>query len=181
MGSTVLGALGGAKSAGSILQGAGILSSALGGLFGGGDDADTVGDNYQAYKLQKMEDSKYKYGVDEAYDWATKLAQEQYDKNRFNQISPYGSMTWYNANSLNDAQDMAKQDMESRYARDIYYNLGEDNSEANALFAKQLANEAMNGTLDQRVNAFQTMQNADKLYAARDAYNQQQTIPQVQG
>lgn len=160
---------------GQAAAGAGSLINGLGGLFGGGDDKDTVGDSYQAYKLQRMEDSKYKYGVDEAYDWASKLAQEQYNKNRFNQISPYGSMTWYNANSLNEAQDMAKQDMASRYARDIYQQAGSQNAD----FANQLAQEAMYGTLDQRVNAFQIMQNAEKLYAAQDAYNQSNTIPKA--
>lgn len=85
----------------------------MGGLVEGlfGDEPDYVGDSIEAQKRSLAEamekgrtlaDSQYTRNLRAAYDTAA--------LNRYNQITPYGSLTWYNTNDPLEADRLAEED-----------------------------------------------------------------------
>lgn len=85
------------------------MGDVIGGLFG--DEPDYVGDSIEAQKRSLSEamekgrtlaDSQYVRNLRAAYDTAA--------LNRYNQITPYGSLTWYNTNDPQEAQRLAEED-----------------------------------------------------------------------
>ena len=89
------------------------MGDVVGDLFGGlfGDEPDYVGDSINAQKRSLAEamekgrtlaDSQYARNLRAAYDTAA--------LNRYNQITPYGSLTWYNTNDPLEADRLADED-----------------------------------------------------------------------
>ena len=85
------------------------MGDVFGGLFG--DEPDYVGDSIEAQKRSLAEamekgrtlaDSQYTRNLRAAYDTAA--------LNRYNQITPYGSLTWYNTNDPLEADRLAEED-----------------------------------------------------------------------
>ena len=85
------------------------MGDVFGGLFG--DEPDYVGDSIEAQKRSLAEamekgrtlaDSQYVRNLRAAYDTAA--------LNRYNQITPYGSLTWYNTNDPQEADRLAEED-----------------------------------------------------------------------
>lgn len=85
------------------------MGDVVGGLFG--DEPDYVGDSIEAQKRSLTEamekgrtlaDSQYTRNLRAAYDTAA--------LNRYNQITPYGSLTWYNTNDPQEADRLAEED-----------------------------------------------------------------------
>lgn len=94
------------------------MGDIVGGLFG--DEPDYVGDNLEAQKRSLAEamekgrilaDSQYARNLRAAYDTAA--------LNRYNQITPYGSLTWYNTNDPQEAQRLAENDRMNSFVNQL--------------------------------------------------------------
>ena len=157
------------------------MGDIVGGLFG--DEPDYVGDNIEAQKRSLAEamekgrtlaDSQYARNLRAAYDTAA--------LNRYNQITPYGSLTWYNTNDPLEAQRLAENDRLNSFVNKLMGN--ENNMNLNTIIwgadkflgsDPTAARAAMN-----MINNGSLMQEARKQYqppgegemSALDAYNQ---------
>lgn len=89
------------------------------GIFGG-DEPDYVGDSIAAQKRSLSEamekgrtlaDSQYMRNLQAAYATAA--------LNRYNQITPYGSLTWYNTNDPQEAQRLAEDDRMNSFVNQL--------------------------------------------------------------
>ena len=98
------------------------MGDVVGGLFGGlfGDEPDYVGDSIEAQKRSLAEamekgrilaDSQYTRNLRAAYDTAA--------LNRYNQITPYGSLTWYNTNDPQEADRLADEDRFNSFVNEL--------------------------------------------------------------
>lgn len=94
------------------------MGDVVGGLFG--DEPDYVGDSIEAQKRSLAEamekgrtlaDSQYARNLRAAYDTAA--------LNRYNQITPYGSLTWYNTNDPQEAQRLAENDRMNSFVNQL--------------------------------------------------------------
>lgn len=94
------------------------MGDVVGGLFG--DEPDYVGDSIEAQKRSLSEamekgrtlaDSQYARNLRAAYDTAA--------LNRYNQITPYGSLTWYNTNDPQEAQRLAENDRMNSFVNQL--------------------------------------------------------------
>ena len=94
------------------------MGDVFGGLFG--DEPDYVGDSIEAQKRSLAEamekgrtlaDSQYARNLRAAYDTAA--------LNRYNQITPYGSLTWYNTNDPQEADRLAEEDRFNSFVNEL--------------------------------------------------------------
>ena len=157
------------------------MGDVFGGLFG--DEPDYVGDSIEAQKRSLAEamekgrtlaDSQYARNLRAAYDTAA--------LNRYNQITPYGSLTWYNTNDPLEAQRLAENDRMNSFVNKLMGNENDMNLNTIIWGADKflgsdptMARAAMN-----MINNGSLMQEARKQYkppgegemSALDAYNQ---------
>ena len=157
------------------------MGDVVGGLFG--DEPDYVGDSIEAQKRSLAEamekgrtlaDSQYARNLRAAYDTAA--------LNRYNQITPYGSLTWYNTNDPQEAQRLAENDRMNSFVNQLIGGDKEKNLNTMIWAADKFlgsdpaaARAAMN-----MINNGSLMQEARKQYqppgegemSALDAYNQ---------
>lgn len=153
------------------------MGDAVGGLFG--DEPDYVGDNIEAQKRSLSEamekgrtlaDSQYARNLQAAYDTAA--------LNRYNQITPYGSLTWYNTNDPQEAQRLAENDRMNSFVNQLMG--GANNMDLNTIkgaanqflgsdpvAARAAMNAINNGSLMQQARA-----NYQPQGESLDAYNQ---------
>ena len=153
------------------------MGDAVGGLFG--DTPDYVGDNIEAQKRSLAEamekgrtlaDSQYARNLQAAYDTAA--------LNRYNQITPYGSLTWYNTNDPQEAQRLAENDRMNSFVNQLMG--GSNNMDLNTIkgaanqflgsdpvAARAAMNAINNGSLMQQARA-----NYQPQGESLDAYNQ---------
>ena len=149
------------------------------GIFGGGDEPDYVGDSIEAQKRSLSEamekgrtlaDSQYTRNLQAAYDTAA--------LNRYNQITPYGSLTWYNTNDPQEAQRLAEEDRMNSFVNQLMG--GSTNMDLNTIkgaanqflgsdpvAARAAMNAINNGSLMQQARA-----NYQPQGESLDAYNQ---------
>lgn len=157
------------------------MGDVVGGLFG--DEPDYVGDNIEAQKRSLSEamekgrtlaDSQYARNLQAAYDTAA--------LNRYNQITPYGSLTWYNTNDPQEAQRLAENDRMNSFVNQLMG--GSNNMDLNMIkgaanqflgsdpvAARAAMNAINNGSLMQQARANYQPQGEGKI-SALDAYNQ---------
>lgn len=153
------------------------MGDVVGGLFG--DEPDYVGDNIEAQKRSLSEamekgrilaDSQYTRNLQAAYDTAA--------LNRYNQITPYGSLTWYNTNDPQEAQRLAENDRMNSFVNQLMggstaMDLNTIKGAANQFLgsdpvaARAAMNAINNGSLMQ-----QTRANYQPQGESLDAYNQ---------
>ena len=153
------------------------MGDVIGGLFG--DEPDYVGDNIEAQKRSLSEamekgrtlaDSQYTRNLQAAYDTAA--------LNRYNQITPYGSLTWYNTNDPQEAQRLAENDRMNSFVNQLMG--GSNNMDLNTIkgaanqflgsdpvAARAAMNAINNGSLMQQARA-----NYQPQGESLDAYNQ---------
>lgn len=153
------------------------MGDVVGGLFG--DEPDYVGDNIEAQKRSLSEamekgrtlaDSQYTRNLQAAYDTAA--------LNRYNQITPYGSLTWYNTNDPQEAQRLAENDRMNSFVNQLMG--GSNNMDLNTIkgaanqflgsdpvAARAAMNAINNGSLMQQARA-----NYQPQGESLDAYNQ---------
>lgn len=153
------------------------MGDVVGGLFG--DEPDYVGDNIEAQKRSLAEamekgrtlaDSQYARNLQAAYDTAA--------LNRYNQITPYGSLTWYNTNDPQEAQRLAENDRMNSFVNQLMG--GSNNMDLNTIkgaanqflgsdpvAARAAMNAINNGSLMQQARA-----NYQPQGESLDAYNQ---------
>lgn len=153
------------------------MGDVVGGLFG--DEPDYVGDNIEAQKRSLSEamekgrtlaDSQYARNLQAAYDTAA--------LNRYNQITPYGSLTWYNTNDPQEAQRLAENDRMNSFVNQLMG--GSNNMDLNTIkgaanqflgsdpvAARAAMNAINNGSLMQQARA-----NYQPQGESLDAYNQ---------
>ena len=157
------------------------MGDIVGGLFG--DEPDYVGDNIEAQKRSLAEamekgrtlaDSQYARNLRAAYDTAA--------LNRYNQITPYGSLTWYNTNDPLEAQRLAENDRMNSFVNKLMGN--ENDMNLNTIIwgadkflgsdpaaARAAMNMINNGSLTQIAkNQYQPPGEGEM--SALDAYNQ---------
>lgn len=153
------------------------MGDVVGGLFG--DEPDYVGDNIEAQKRSLTEamekgrtlaDSQYARNLQAAYDTAA--------LNRYNQITPYGSLTWYNTNDPQEAQRLAENDRMNSFVNQLMggsniMDLNTIKGAANQFLgsdpvaARAAMNAINNGSLIQQARA-----NYQPQGESLDAYNQ---------
>lgn len=153
------------------------MGDVVGGLFG--DEPDYVGDNIEAQKRSLAEamekgrtlaDSQYTRNLQAAYDTAA--------LNRYNQITPYGSLTWYNTNDPQEAQRLAENDRMNSFVNQLMggstaMDLNTIKGAANQFLgsdpvaARAAMNAINNGSLMQQARA-----NYQPQGESLDAYNQ---------
>lgn len=153
------------------------MGDVVGGLFG--DEPDYVGDSIEAQKRSLSEamekgrtlaDSQYVRNLRAAYDTAA--------LNRYNQITPYGSLTWYNTNDPQEAQRLAENDRMNSFVNQLMG--GANNMDLNTIkgaanqflgsdpvAARAAMNAINNGSLMQQARA-----NYQPQGESLDAYNQ---------
>lgn len=157
------------------------MGDVVGGLFG--DEPDYVGDSIEAQKRSLAEamekgrilaDSQYSRNLRAAYDTAA--------LNRYNQITPYGSLTWYNTNDPQEAQRLAEGDRFNSFVNQLMG--GEKDKNLNTMIwaadkflgsdpaaARAAMNMINNGTLTQ-IAKDQYQPPGEGEMSALDAYNQ---------
>ena len=157
------------------------MGDVVGGLFG--DEPDYVGDSIEAQKRSLAEamekgrtlaDSQYARNLRAAYDTAA--------LNRYNQITPYGSLTWYNTNDPQEAQRLAENDRLNSFVNQLMG--GEKDKNLNTMIwaadkflgsdpaaARAAMNMINNGSLTQIAKA-QYQPPGEGEMSALDAYNQ---------
>lgn len=157
------------------------MGDVVGGLFG--DEPDYVGDSIEAQKRSLAEamekgrilaDSQYSRNLRAAYDTAA--------LNRYNQITPYGSLTWYNTNDPQEAQRLAENDRMNSFVNQLMG--GEKDKNLNTMIwaadkflgsdpaaARAAMNMINNGTLTQ-IAKDQYQPPGEGEMSALDAYNQ---------
>ena len=157
------------------------MGDVVGGLFG--DEPDYVGDSIEAQKRSLAEamekgrilaDSQYTRNLRAAYDTAA--------LNRYNQITPYGSLTWYNTNDPQEAQRLAENDRMNSFVNQLMG--GEKDKNLNTMIwaadkflgsdpaaARAAMNMINNGSLTQIAKA-QYQPPGEGEMSALDAYNQ---------
>ena len=153
------------------------MGDVVGGLFG--DEPDYVGDSIEAQKRSLAEamekgrtlaDSQYTRNLQAAYDTAA--------LNRYNQITPYGSLTWYNTNDPQEAQRLAENDRMNSFVNQLMggstaMDLNTIKGAANQFLgsdpvaARAAMNAINNGSLMQQARA-----NYQPQGESLDAYNQ---------
>ncbi len=153
------------------------MGDVVGGLFG--DEPDYVGDSIEAQKRSLSEamekgrilaDSQYARNLQAAYATAA--------LNRYNQITPYGSLTWYNTNDPQEAQRLAENDRMNSFVNQLMG--GSNNMDLNTIkgaanqflgsdpvAARAAMNAINNGSLMQQARA-----NYQPQGESLDAYNQ---------
>lgn len=152
------------------------------GIFGG-DEPDYVGDSIAAQKRSLSEamekgrtlaDSQYMRNLQAAYATAA--------LNRYNQITPYGSLTWYNTNDPQEAQRLAEEDrfnsfvnqlMGGSTAMDLNTIKGAANQflGSDPVAARAAMNAINNGSLMEQARANYQPPGEGEM-SALDAYNQ---------
>lgn len=157
------------------------MGDVVGGLFG--DEPDYVGDSIEAQKRSLAEamekgrilaDSQYSRNLRAAYDTAA--------LNRYNQITPYGSLTWYNTNDPQEAQRLAENDRMNSFVNQLMG--GEKDKNLNTMIwaadkflgsdpaaARAAMNMINNGSLTQ-IAKDQYQPPGEGEMSALDAYNQ---------
>ena len=157
------------------------MGDVVGGLFG--DEPDYVGDSIEAQKRSLAEamekgrilaDSQYTRNLRAAYDTAA--------LNRYNQITPYGSLTWYNTNDPQEAQRLAENDRMNSFVNQLMG--GEKDKNLNTMIwaadkflgsdpaaARAAMNMINNGSLTQ-IAKDQYQPPGEGEMSALDAYNQ---------
>ena len=157
------------------------MGDVVGGLFG--DEPDYVGDSIEAQKRSLAEamekgrilaDSQYTRNLRAAYDTAA--------LNRYNQITPYGSLTWYNTNDPQEAQRLAENDRMNSFVNQLIG--GDKEKNLNTMIwaadkflgsdpaaARAAMNMMNNGTLTQ-IAKDQYQPPGEGEMSALDAYNQ---------
>lgn len=147
------------------------------GIFGG-DEPDYVGDNIEAQrKALEMAMTEGRTLANEQYPRNIQAAYDTAALNRFNQVTPYSSLTWYNTNDPREAQEMAEADRLNQFVNKMVGGAINADYDTIANTAKQYLDSSNPEAARAAMNAIQDgsmMQQATKTYNDKVADRERQ-------